>query len=123
MLKDRLKQFRTYNNLESKMLADVLEITLEEYEHFEKGTQIPGIDIIQKLSKLYKVTVDEFYGYTPRLVLRDDTPIFEDDTPVEERILKMADLSWDEAQLILYYRKHGSNDKLIKKIMEDNDKK
>ena len=117
MLKDRIKQFRTYNNLKPEMLSEVLEISTEDYEAFENGSKVPGIDIISRLSELYRVTVDEFYGYTPRLTIRSDAPVFED-SPVEERILKMSDLSWDEAQLILYYRKKGSDDTLIKKIIE-----
>lgn len=118
MLCNRMKQFREYNNLDCKLLADLLGITEDEYKAFESNKAIPTIDIITQLSIFYKVTVDEFYGYTPRLTLHnsDNDLIFDD---VSENILKMSDLSWDEAQLILYYRAHkgDDNDEIIKRIL------
>lgn len=119
MLGNRMKQFREYNNLDCKLLADTLGITEDEYKAFESNKVTPTIDIITQLSIFYKVTVDEFYGYTPRLTLHnsDNDLIFDD---VSENILKMSDLSWDEAQLILYYRAHkgDDNDEIIKRILE-----
>ncbi len=121
MLCNRIKQFREYNNLDCKLLAEVLGITEDEYKTFETNESVPTIDIITKLSVFYKVTIDEFYGYTPRLTLHssENDLVFDD---VSENILKMADLSWDEAQLILYYRAHknDNSDEIIKKILENN---
>ncbi len=118
MLCNRLKQFREYNNLDCKLLAEVLGIEESEYRNFENNTATPTIDIITALASFYKVTVDEFYGYTPRLSLHsEDKEIQFDD--VSENILKMSDLSWDEARLILYYRAHkDEDDEIIKKILE-----
>ena len=115
----RMKQFREYNNIDYKALAEVLGITENEYKDFESNKATPTIDIITKLAKLYKVTVDEFYGNTPRLTLHsEENDMFFDD--VSENILKMSDLSWDETQLLLYYRLHKDDDKdeIIKKILE-----
>ena len=120
MLCNRMKQFREYNNLDYKLLADVLGITEEEYMDFESNKATPTIDIIKTLSAFYKVTIDEFYGYTPRLTLHntENEIVFDD---VSENILKMADLSWEEAQLILYYRTKSGDKKeeIIKKILEE----
>ena len=121
MLCNRIKQFREYNELDPSVLADILEITVEEYNSYENGKNVPTIDIVSKLAECYKVTVDEFYGYTPRLTLHSqDKEILFDD--VSENTLKMSDLSWDEAQIILYYRAHkdAEDDEIIKKILGKN---
>lgn len=121
MLCNRIKQFREYNNLDCKLVAEVLGINESEYKAFESNKAIPTIDIITDLATLYKVTVDEFYGYTPRLALHNPDNDFDFDD-VSESILKMSDLSWDEAQLILYYRTNNDleKDEIIKKILEKN---
>lgn len=118
MLCSRLKQFREYNNLDCKLLAEILGITESEYKDFESNKEIPTIDIITQLATLYKITVDELYGYTPRLSLhsKDKDFIFDD---VSETTLKMSDLSWDEARVVLYYRKRkDDDDEIIKMILK-----
>ena len=119
MLCNRMKQFREYNNLDCALVAEVLGISESEYKDFENNKTTPTIDIITALASFYKVTVDEFYGYTPRLSLHSEEKEFQFDD-VSESILKMSDLSWDEARLILYYRAHKDeeNDEIIKKILE-----
>ena len=119
MLCNRMKQFREYNKLDCKLVAEVLGISEKEYKDFENNKALPTIDIITTLSKFYKVTVDEFYGYTPRLSLHSQENEIQFDD-VSENILKMSDLSWDEAQIILYYRAHknDNDDEIIKKILE-----
>lgn len=119
MLCNRLKQFREYNGLVAENLAQILEISTEQYKAFESGKDTPTIDIIEKLAECYKVTIDEFYGYTLRLEVYDKSiePFDED---VDEKILKMADLSWDEVQLILHYRSLEDKEDLIKKIIKKN---
>ena len=122
MLCNRLRQFREYNKLDCKLVSELLGITEEEYRDFENDKSTPTIDIITQLTRLYKVTVDEFYGYTPRLSIQsgDKDITFED---VDENTLRMSDLSWDEARLILYYRAHrDDNDEIIKKILEKENK-
>ena len=105
MLCNRLKQFREYNGLDADMLAQFLGIDTEQYKAFESGKEKPDIDIIDKLTRIYKVSVDEFYGYTPRLEIYDkNAEITFDDDEVDESTLRLSNLSWDEAQLILYYR-------------------
>ena len=119
LLCHRIKQFREYNNLDYKILAEVLGISENEYKDFESNKAIPTIDIITTLAKLYKVTVDEFRGNVPLLTLHSkENDMFFDD--VSENILKMSDLSWDETELLLYYRLHKDDDKdeIIKKILE-----
>ncbi len=120
MLCNRIKQFREYNKLKENILADFLGISVDTYCDYESGKQHPDIDTITKLAQCYKVTVDEFYGYNPRIALHSDEPDFGDDDNVKPETLKMSDLSWEEAQLILYYRTAEPDDELIKKIIEGN---
>lgn len=119
MICNRMKQFREYNGLEATELAKFIGISEELYKSFESGVAVPTIDIIQKLARCYKVTVDEFYGYTPRLSVYDKSMDLSDDD-VDERLLKMSNLSWDEAQLILHYRSLEDKDSLITEIIKKN---
>ena len=120
MLCNRIRQFREYNKLDVAHLAEILEIDVKLYNDYESGRAIPSIDIIENLARCYKVTVDEFYGYTPRLTLHsNDDDFFDED--VSETILKMSDLSWDEAKLILLYRNAKNKDDIIKAIIEESE--
>lgn len=121
MLCNRIKQFREYHNIDRKLMANMLGIDLQLYKDFESGKEIPDIDIITQLAEYYKVTVREFYGYTPPLMLQSNAEpiIFDDDEDsVSEKVLKMSDLSWDEQQLILYYREYGDIDPIISEIIK-----
>lgn len=121
MLCNRIKQFREYHNIDKRLLADMLGVNLDIYTAYESGKAIPDIDTITQLATFYKVTVREFYGYTPPLRLHSDAPpIIDDDDEVTETLLKMGDLSWDEVQLILYYRKHGDDNSIIKEIIKEH---
>lgn len=122
MLCNRIKQFREYNDLEPFFLAEVLGISLEKYNNYESGKEVPTIDVVHALARCYKVTVDEFYGYSPRLVLHNKD-LFEDDEydKVDNKLLKMSDLSWDEAKLILYYRNLEDKDELLKTILNKDE--
>lgn len=121
MLCHRIKQFREYHKLDQRLMANMLGIDLQRYKNFETGRETPDIDIITQLAEYYKVTVREFYGYNPPLVLQsnEEPLIFDDDEDkVSENLLKMSDLSWDEQQLILYYREYGDIDPIISEIIK-----
>ena len=122
MLCNRLRQFREYHKIEKALLSSFLDIDEETYNNFESGKEQPNIDIISKLALYYKVTIDEFYGYTPRLQVHDNSlnkPFFEEDEDdVNEELLKMGNLSWDEKQLILYYREHADKESIIQEVVK-----
>ena len=122
MLCNRIKQFREYNKLEPTGLAEILDISVELYNEYETGRSSPSMDIIEKLARCYKVTIDEFYGYTPRLTLHTEKQDDFFDENVKETTLKMSDLSWDEAKLILLYRNTPDKEKIVKIISEESDK-
>ena len=122
MLCNRMKQFREYNGLDIKAIAEVLGISEQLYKDFEAGRAVPTFDIIEKMAICYKVSVDEFYGNTPRVSLYDKSYDLEDST-IDESLLKMSNLSWEEAQLVLYYRTSNNKETLmadiLKKLHED----
>ena len=121
MLCNRIRQFREYNELEPFFLAEALGISIEEYNDYENGKKVPTIDIVHALARCYKVTVDEFYGYSPRIMLHNKQTPIDDDEPINENILRMSDLSWDEKQLILHYRNLSDKDELLKSILNNEE--
>ena len=122
MLCHRIKQFREYNKLEKDQIAEALGIDVALYNDYENGRQFPSIDIIEKLARCYKVSTDEFRGHTPLLsVYTKENDIFLDE-PVDETLLKMSDLSWDEANLILLYRNATDKEQILKIIFDESEK-
>ena len=113
MLCNRLIQFREYNGLSVEQIAEAVGVDADIYRNYENNISVPDIDTVTKLAALYKVTVDEFYGYTPRLTLHSndyDKPLYAED--VDESILKLSNLSWDEQCLILKYRQLENKEKI-----------
>ena len=121
MLSNRIKQFREYNKLSVDFLAEMLRISPELYKKYESGEAEPDIETINLLTISYKVTKKEFYGYTPLLKLKTPDNELDYEDAVDPDILKLSDLSWDEAQLILYYRKHGNHDEIIQQILKNEE--
>ncbi len=119
MLNNRIVQFRTYNKIEPETIAKTLNISTEEYLKYEDGSVMPDIATITELAKIYKVTITEFYGNTPRLVLNN--PDAKNNFPNkndELEVLKFAELSIDEKEMILAYRT-SENKELIFKMITD----
>lgn len=125
MLGNRLKQFREYNKISCEILAKLLGITEADYISFENDTSSPTILQIERLAFFYNITVDEFYGFTPRLTLnsQQERPETDDNDKVDESILKLSQLSWDEIQVLLHYRNSDNKEEIIKNIINGQDKK
>ncbi len=121
MLSNRIKQFREYNKLSCEILAKLLNITENDYINFENGTTSPSYPQIERLAFFYNVTVKEFYGNTPRLTLnsQQERPIIDDDDEVDQTILKLSDLSWDEIQVLLYYRSSENKEDILKQVLKE----
>ena len=120
MLSNRIKQFREYNKISSEITAKLLGITEADYLDFENGATTPNIMQIERLAFFYNVTVDEFYGFTPRLTLNaEKATAISDDDDVGEAVLKLSDLSWDEIQVLLHYRNSENKEEIIKNIIDN----
>ncbi len=117
MIRNRLVNFRLYNKCTPEQLAKFLGITVDEYNAFESGREKPTIDIIVALATFYKTTVDEFYGYSPKLLLH--RPDYDDyfDEDVEDDVLRLSELSWEEKEMIFHYRKQGDKEAFYKKMI------
>lgn len=117
MIKNRLVNFRVYNKCTPEQLAKVLGITVDEYNDYENGRVKPTIDIIVALATFYKTTVDEFYGYSPKLLLHrpDYDDYFNED--VEDDVLRLSELSWEEKEMIYHYRKQADKEEFYKKMI------
>ena len=122
MLSNRIKQFRTYNKLDAKSIAKALDIDVNEYLKYESGEKMPDIDAISALSKIYKVTVSEFYGNTPRIMELQSNEFSPTQKYDEFEALKFSELSIDEKELILAYRVQENKEPILK-FLEKNKKK
>ena len=114
MLGNRIKHFRIYNKIEPEAIARTLNISVEEYLKYENGSVTPDISTISELAKIYKVTINEFYGNIPRLTLNateKDELFYSSDEELE--IFKFAELSIDEKEIILAYRTSENKEKLF----------
>ena len=124
MLCNRIKQFRTYNKLETESLAKALNIKHSEYLKIESGEAIPDIDIITTLARIYKVTINEFYGNEPRLTtLHSNQNPHILKTKDEYEALKFAELSIDEKELILAYRTSQNKEQFLQLLEKKENKK
>lgn len=119
LLNDRIVHFRTYNKIEPETLAKTLNIPTEEYLKYEDGSVMPDIATITELAKIYKVTIPEFYGSTPRLILQasDDENLFKEND-AELELLKFSELSIDEKEMILTYRMSENKEQIYKMIVD-----
>ena len=124
MLCNRIKQFRTYNKIETETLAKFLNIEHSKYLKIESGEISPDIDIITTLAKIYKVTINEFYGHEPRLTtLRSNDKPLNFEIPNEYDELKFAELSIDEKELILAYRTTEKKEEFLKLLSDNKNKR
>ena len=53
-----LKEIRINRNLKAQEVADYLCCSLSVYSRYENELRMPPIDILLKLSKLFRVSVD-----------------------------------------------------------------
>lgn len=53
---------RKQNKLSQQQLADVLGVSRSTYCSYETGRRKPDIDVLEKLSKIYKLNIDTIVG-------------------------------------------------------------
>ena len=120
MIGSRIRQFREYCGMHPEQVAKSLGVEVQRYLSFEEGTEIPTIDLLEKIAAIYKVTLDELYGYSPRVTVM--SPDREDrlGERVQPDLLKMSDLSWEEQQLVLTYRLRPDKEQFIQRVLEQS---
>lgn len=117
MLANRIIQFREHNKLSVETLANLLNVSADDYLNYENGSVSPDIATITELAKIYKVTVNEFYGPAPRLTLQTNEPN-DDEFQLSVDVLKFSELSIDEKELVLKYRLSENKEEILKFIEE-----
>lgn len=62
MFSQRLLQLRKESGLTQQQTANMIQITLRQYQRFEKGDQKPGYDNLVKLADCFQVSLDYLVG-------------------------------------------------------------
>lgn len=58
----KLKELREEKNLSQKEIAKYLNIAQNTYSRYETGEREPSIEMLKKLAKYYRVSVDYIIG-------------------------------------------------------------
>lgn len=61
-LNERLKELRYNHNLKQKDIALLVNIAQTTYAGYETGKTVPSLEVLNELSKHYKVTTDYLLG-------------------------------------------------------------
>jgi transcriptional regulator with XRE-family HTH domain len=59
---NRLTNLRENRGLQKKQLADILNVSISCISQYEKGTSMPGYDILLAMARYFNVTVDYMLG-------------------------------------------------------------
>lgn len=86
MLKDRLKATRLEKQLTQKQLAELIGISYQNYQQWERGVRNPKEATIQKLAKALEVSPDYLTGQSYIINLEPYSPTEEDMKAVRQLI-------------------------------------
>lgn len=56
-----LKELRKDNKLNQENVASELGLTRQAYSNYELGKCEPSMEVLERLSKLYRVSIEQFY--------------------------------------------------------------
>lgn len=115
MLPKRLKEIRKSHGLTQQNVADAIGWDRTTYTYYETGTNCPSLSTIEKLAKLYKVSVSYLIGETDN---PDTDGVLQKERQVAESIDFTKTLSKSEKELLVFYRALTPVEKeeLIKKL-------
>jgi len=71
MFTTRLNETRKYRGFTAQQVADLLNITIRTYRHYESGHTAPSIYMLVKIADIYNVSTDY-------LLCRTDNEAFSD---------------------------------------------
>ncbi|MDA0153785.1 helix-turn-helix transcriptional regulator [Vibrio gigantis] len=91
MLCEQIKRLRESRNLNQEDVAKSISIAKSTYIKYEKGTQSPQLEIVEKLSNLYGVTLSEIIG--------NEKPELDDQ--LTSRMALIKELSEEEKKSIM----------------------
>ena len=128
---ERLKQLRKEKGLTQAQVSNALGIKLNTYSHMEIEGKRVDMDMLQKISKLFLVSVDSLLGVENKKSFLGDidggslaTVLRDYDSPLNEPAPNlMKDLKSIEQDMILAYRMMSEEDKAkVKKYIEKTSK-
>jgi transcriptional regulator with XRE-family HTH domain len=91
-LGEKLKYLRKRHNWTQEQLAQHLNISRSQISKWENGELLPDVQSLQKLSNLYKVSVDFLIGKhtTKKELLREVNLLYQTDR-IDEKMLDIID--------------------------------
>ncbi len=58
MFNERLRSTRKHRHIKLQEMADLLDIALRTYQHYEGGTRFPSYDLLIKIADILQVPID-----------------------------------------------------------------
>ncbi len=103
-----LKMLRERAGLSQKQLCDIIEISPQRYNAYEKGKNEPSIEILVRLSHIYMVTVDYIVGRNIGIgnEIEDDLNNLAENDRFEEIMIALHDMQ-ERIQRLEEEKKHG----------------
>ena len=92
-----LKEIRMNRNLKAQEVADYLCCSLSVYSRYENELRMPPIDILLKLSKLFRVSVDYLIGNEEAV----DTSITKNEAKLIKAVRQADERAWLDALTLL----------------------
>ena len=92
-----LKEIRISRKLKVQEVADFLCCLPSVYSRYENGKREPSVDVLLKLSKLYKVSVDYIIGNDEVV----DTSITRNEAKLIKAMRQADERAWQDALALL----------------------
>lgn len=107
ILKEQLKKLREDRHYTHQYVADYLQVSRTAYTNYENATRLPDVFTLDKLARLYNVSIEAFF-YPPELYNS-----FKDTHSLsyEEGRIPDIELSPEELKLIYHLRQLSERDK------------
>lgn len=96
-----LREIRMSRKLKVQEVSDYLCCLPSVYSRYESGKREPSIDILLKLSKLYRVSVDYLIGNEETV----DTSITKEEAKLIKAMRQADERAWIDAMTILELHK------------------
>lgn len=90
----RIKKRRIELGISQEKLADLLNVTYQQVQRYENGTNRLNVENIQLIANILSLPVSQFFTVDEVLMVAEETPAY---------------LSADEDKLLNYYRKIESD--------------
>ena len=107
ILKEQMRKFREDRNYSHQYVAQYLQLTRSAYTNYENGFRLPDIFILDKLARLYNVSIEAFL-YPPTLYnsFKELLNLSYDHDRVPD-----IQLDENEKRLIYFFRQLSDRDK------------